>query len=532
MARWACVDVPTLPLQLLLRRRSDWADLPAAVAETDSAQARLLWVNEPARRGGVLPGMRWAAALALCRELRADVVGRDEIDRGVARLAARLRDFSPDVEPSADAPGVFWLDGEGLGRLFASASAWSRDVHAAVRELGFQARVVVGFTRYGTYAVAVQTAGDAPDVVVFRDPAAEQQAARDAPLDRLELDPRARDELDQLGVRTLGEFLELSAGELHERFGEEVSGARRRAEHAAWPPLQPRYEPERLTAQFELGYPDDDLVRLSFYIKRLLDPLLARLAARGETARGVRVALRLETRALVEETIRPATPTRDGAQLLDLIRLWLEGAALPAKIEEIELEALAVRLAAQQPGLFATAPRRDPAAAGRALARLRAEFGPASVVRARLAEGHLPEASFLWAPLETSAPWGPTSAPAPRYGPPGETPEVVDEDAGQAEQAEQKMGAKAHLSPLVRRIFDRPAPLPPRPHHLRDDGWLIKGPGHGAVVKFVGPYVVSGGWWVRLVHREYHFAETRRGDVLWVYYDRERRRWFLQGRVE
>jgi len=25
---------------------------------------------------------------------------------------------------------------------------------------------------------------------------------------------------------------------------------------------------------------------------------------------------------------------------------------------------------------------------------------------------------------------------------------------------------------------------------------------------------------------------VRRGDVLWVYYDRRRRRWFLQGAVE
>jgi protein ImuB len=52
------------------------------------------------------------------------------------------------------------------------------------------------------------------------------------------------------------------------------------------------------------------------------------------------------------------------------------------------------------------------------------------------------------------------------------------------------------------------------------------------VVKMTGPYVVSGGWWVRAVHREYHYARTERGDLMWVYYDRRRRRWFLQGGVE
>ena len=32
--------------------------------------------------------------------------------------------------------------------------------------------------------------------------------------------------------------------------------------------------------------------------------------------------------------------------------------------------------------------------------------------------------------------------------------------------------------------------------------------------------------------RDYYFVETRRGEVLWVYYDRRRRGWFLHGRVE
>ena len=47
-----------------------------------------------------------------------------------------------------------------------------------------------------------------------------------------------------------------------------------------------------------------------------------------------------------------------------------------------------------------------------------------------------------------------------------------------------------------------------------------------------GPHVVSGGWWQREQHREYWFAQTRGGDLLWVYYDRQRRRWFLEGVVE
>lgn len=54
----------------------------------------------------------------------------------------------------------------------------------------------------------------------------------------------------------------------------------------------------------------------------------------------------------------------------------------------------------------------------------------------------------------------------------------------------------------------------------------------GAVTYRDGPYVVSGGWWVGLVHREYHFVEMQNGELCWVYYDRRRRRWLLHGKVD
>ena len=90
----------------------------------------------------------------------------------------------------------------------------------------------------------------------------------------------------------------------------------------------------------------------------------------------------------------------------------------------------------------------------------------------------------------------------------------------------------AFVRPLVRRLFTKPQLLPPQVRQVRDDGWLLSGLEHGAVVRILGPYIVSGGWWQHELHREYHFAELRRGDCLWVFYDRNRRRWFCQGSVE
>jgi protein ImuB len=199
------------------------------------------------------------------------------------------------------------------------------------------------------------------------------------------------------------------------------------------------------------------------------------------------------------ERLRPAAPTLDAVLLLDLIRLRLEAVRrLPDGVFEIVLVAEGVSTPREQRSLFAERPRRDPAAIERALARVRAELGDDAVRRARLREGHLPEGSFGWEPL------GVLPRAAPR---------------------------KTEAARLVRRLYLRPVALPPRARR-EPDGWMLRGLEQGPVVRVRGPYVVSGGWWHRAVHREYHFVETRQGELLWIYYDRMRRRWFLQGRVE
>jgi protein ImuB len=496
--RWACVDVPALPLQLLLRRWPDWKPLPAAVVERDDPGGKILWLNEAARRAGVLPGQRYGAALALCRELRADVVGEDAIGAGVRELVARLQQMSPEVEPRPSEPGVLWLGCRGLERLYGTAGRWAREVHEAVRGLDLDATVVVGFTRFGSYVVARHLS---ERCIVFADPGEELAAARAAPLARIDIEARLREDLHKLGVTTVGGLLDLPMEGLRRRFGETGLAWRRFAEGALRTPLAPEPIVEPLCRSAELDAPEDDVDRLVFAIKRQLDPLLDRLEHEGRGVQSLELGLHLDTGGRRRETLRPARPTLAGARLLDLVRLRLDGRPLDGKVEEVSVEVRAGEARVEQLRLFAENPRRDRRAAERALARLRAELGESAVVRARLSEGHLPEACFVWEPL------GRAELPAARV------PESPDPT-------------------LVRRIRRRPDALPPRPHQLRDDGWLIRGAEHGAVTKMTGPFVLSGGWWVRPIHREYHYARTERGDLLWVFYDRRRRRWFLQGGVE
>ncbi len=67
MDRTACVDVPALPLQILLRRRPEWRGRAVAVVAEDRPQSPVLWAGRVARRRGVRPGQpaRVAAEMLL-----------------------------------------------------------------------------------------------------------------------------------------------------------------------------------------------------------------------------------------------------------------------------------------------------------------------------------------------------------------------------------------------------------------------------------------------------------------------------------
>lgn len=491
---WACVDVPALPLQLLARRHPEWAERPMAVVAEDRPQGAILWVNERAYRARVLPGMRYAAALSLCRELCAGEVAGEEIDAAVAALTDLLRTFTPNVEPAAGEPGVFWLDATGLVGLERSLQSWASRLRERLRDDGFVAHVAIGFSRFGVYALARAHRG----VVVSTTPESECAASRAISLDRLHLPPRLREDLARLGIRTIGALIDLPADGLGKRFGTEVLQLVRLALDEVPAPLQPQPPPEPIEAWVELEYPETDALRLAFVIQRLLHQLVPRLRARAHALTALRLQLLLDDRTRIEQQVRTAEPTLQVAQVMELVVLQLEQLQLDAGVVEIQARLDGVATTVQQIDLFEERPRRDLSAANRALARLRTEFGSQSVVSARLRQAHLPEAAFSWEPLEHAR------LPAPR--------EVVERS-------------------LVRRIFDRPVPLPHRGHH-EPDGWLVRGPEQGPMVRILGPYTISGGWWVREVQRDYHYVETRSGDILWVYYDRRRRRWFQHGQVE
>lgn len=417
----------------------------------------------------------------------------------------RLRSFSPRIEKVPDR-FAFRLDASGVAPLFPSVTAWAFALREDAARMGFSTpSVVVGFTRFAVAATARCTYG----VTVFEQLEAERAALEKVKVASLGLPEKVLHCLKRLDVRTLQELAALPEAGLLERFGPQVREIHRHASQILWDPLQPLAPEIPIVAERLLDEPETDTTRLAFLARRLLVSLIAESARGYRAIESLEMTLFLDHAPLRMEHIKPAAPTLDTVQLADLLRLNLEGLDHQTGVTGMLIRAHTLPISKEQLELFEQKPRRDPASAGRALARLRAEFGPDAVVRAELREGHLPEACFAFVPVDNL---GKKST---------EKRNPVPLSA--------ETSADTHI--LVRRIYAPPLPLQTRPV-VGPGGCHFLGMGDAPAVKMKGPYTLSGGWWRTEIHRDYYYAQTKEGRVLWVYFDQKRRRWFLHGEVE
>ncbi|MCX5741027.1 MAG: DNA polymerase Y family protein, partial [Proteobacteria bacterium] len=321
----ACLDLPAFPLQIVWRREPAARAHPVVVIDDDRPQGLVLWACEQARRAGVLVGQRYAHALSLCVGLRARLVPAPMIDEAIRELRTALAALSPRVEPgAAGSEGTFWLDGDGLARIFIGEAAWPMAIAKVIADHGYTGAVVVGYSRFATFAIARATRAG---VTVSRSEADERRIASAVPLARLELAPKLRDALARLGVTTVGQMVRLPGGGILERFGREAHRLYQLAAGERWDPLVPVAAP--VTPDERLQFDDDEtnVDSLVFALTAPLDRLLDRLARQHRAVTTLHVELvlrhalgRLEQRV---EDVVTAAPTLDRRSLVRLVHLRL-----------------------------------------------------------------------------------------------------------------------------------------------------------------------------------------------------------------
>ena len=293
----ACALAPRFELLTALGERRDLMRRPAALAPEPGAAQLIGAVSASAEDLGVRSGMRLGEALSRCPELA--LVPPDP-ERAERSWEATLRSFESGIgaEVESERPGEAFFEAGGLRRLWGGLGAV---LERARGEAGLPLLLAAAPVRFCSYAAASRS--DPRE----RPPIVPDGAARRflSPLPVALLhgrlshagrggDPGAADlpnELERLGIETLGRLAGLPRDAVADRFGALGLRALKLA-RGGDRPLLPRGVHQEIAVQLEL--PE---AASGQQLERAMELLIARLLAhperRGRTMRALRISARL-----------------------------------------------------------------------------------------------------------------------------------------------------------------------------------------------------------------------------------------------
>jgi len=515
---WACLLLPSLPLDIFARAQS-LADAakPFAVA-TGGRTPRIVSANAGARDAGIRTGQLVSASLALSPDLVLRDRDPNAETAALAAVATWATQFTPAVALAP--PDAVLVEIGGSLRLFDGLPKLTTRLSRGVHDLGYAMRLALAPTPAAALLFARAKIGDTPPLSGTK--ASLPNALAPLPLSSLDADPAVVAMLAAAGVTTFGQACALPRAALIRRVGADFVVLLDRVRGLAPDPRPPFVPPPRYTGKIDLPAPVENVEALAFAVNRLVFELAGWLSGRGLGIVEMSLALAHERYVGVATGVPVtavrfalAAPAREPAHLVAVLRERLARVALPAAVDTITLASLATApLAGRNLGLL---PGGDVVAAVPLLDRLRARLGEDAVTLVAPHAEHRPERAWRDVPVKTVGPAsvnvvGPASAggvrpwrhvrlkPAPRAQQPG-------------------LPLPAARRPVW--LLAEPEPLG---HLIETRPWVLKD----------GPERIESGWWDGVdVRRDYFVAENPRGETTWIYRDHrygiDDGEWFLHG---
>lgn len=377
---------------------------------------RIAAANPAAEAAGIVPGQPLADARALYPGLAVHPAAPAEDLKALDLLAEACTRFTPwtAVDPvwgggamGGSLGAGLWLDITGCAHLFGGEAALLKRLTGWLGRQNISARAGLADTPGAAWALARHATNDSAPFTIAESGTLRQYLAG-LPVAALRLEAAVIEGLDRLGLRRIGDLLEMPRGPLAKRFGGVVLKRLDQALGHADEPISPRRPPPRHAARLAFAEPVGRAEDIAAGLDRLLDRLCRGLEAAGEGARHLDFILYRADGTTERRTIGTSRPSRDPRHLARLFRDKLDGADPSFGIEIMALAATRTNnLDEKQTGLtgWTLEPAKDASQAdtARLVDRLSGKLGARNVTRVRPVESHLPErASRAQSALSTS----------------------------------------------------------------------------------------------------------------------------------
>ncbi len=369
---------------------------------------RIAAANPAAEAAGIVPGQPLADARALYPGLAVHPAAPAEDLKALDLLAEACTRFTPwtAVDPvwggGALGGGMrgglgagLWLDITGCAHLFGGEAALLERLTGWLGRQNISARAGLADTPGAAWALARHATSDSSPFTIAESGTLRRHLTG-LPVAALRLEGAVIEGLDRLGLRRIGDLLEMPRGPLAKRFGGVVLKRLDQALGETDEPISPRRPPPRHAARLAFAEPIGRAEDIAAGLDRLLDRLCRGLEAAGEGARQLHLILYRADGTTERRTVGTSRPSRDPRHLARLFRDKLDGADPGFGIEIMALAAARTNnLDEKQTGLtgWTLEPAKDvnQADTARLVDRLSGKLGARNVTRVRPVESHLPE---------------------------------------------------------------------------------------------------------------------------------------------
>jgi protein ImuB len=315
---------------------------PAALAPEPGAAQLIGEVSEPAEAFGLRAAMRMGEALSRCPELALIPPDPERAELSWEEALRRLEGIGAQVESGR--AGEAFFEARGLSRLWGGIEGVLKSVR---QQLGKSVRLGAGPGRFCAFVAAANSGGIVPDdgAADFLEPlpvsllcgrlGPTQTAAAKTAAESADDLPN---ELERLGISTLGRLAGLPRDAVADRFGRLGLRAQRLA-RGGDDPLRPRPVREAIAVELELPEAVSGQ-QLERALELLISRLLAHGARRGRTLRSLRLSARLAAGGGWRRQVALRRASADRSRLADALLPHLTQLSAPAATLRLEAVAL------------------------------------------------------------------------------------------------------------------------------------------------------------------------------------------------
>lgn len=430
----------------------------------------------------------------LCLNLQRDVA---------PSVAENFLTFSPRVHYRA--PGLVFMDITTTSKMFGGEQKLLEEALHLSRDFYADTVGAISDTPWGAQALTAEKPG------AVSQPLREFQDLDVAPLSRLHqleglIAWRSNSEIEHivdffhmLGINRLGEIRKFQPDSFRERWKETGTLIWKRLHGLDKQVISPLLPTEALQDYVHLDFPVSLLPFLLHCLEKSLRGLMARLQGRGEYAQKAIVSLFCEYSNKVHVVeLQPASPCRNLELFMKLLENKLGEVNLENPIKQIEIEIVPCPEKVQQLSFFE--PRVSD---GEKLSGLVSVLNQAQITTGFLKpkDEIMPEESWE------------VTAEFEDYEPIEDEVEVE----GQSFQIRPAYSGNLSHAPRPSRLLKKPRPL----SSLEVDRYQFLS--HQPIER------LEDSWWESSRGRDYFFALSKKGEFVWLFFDRIQQQYYLQG---